>query len=383
MKFSKFNKLTPIESKAASSVLYEDMPRVQFAYSNYNTDPRPNVLVLSRQIHPNTNNELIYGINLNYLSKQQLVKLLKASGQVYSVPEAKRYDRLESLIPDVAQYYRSYDEDFMHKIEKGDLKDFISKVHDGGSDVDTRSKEKADRVDATRDFEQDVRDHTKDTEEQDDDVDAGREAWELERQLYDPETGEENDPEDDKDSETSLEKRRRYRMQQRKLNDIKRRSELERMAKQLRQDTQEPEEFDFGDDNLEVRDPEQDDVLESYYYSPEIGFVWDSQDDYIRSHDVDRFIIERKDIGSILEASVGEKFLSVYDTITGKLIVDLGSDHNVMLHEAGWYSSRCILFETDGRDLLIKHDYCSEDDIDKAINAFKNSTAALLMTESI
>lgn len=376
MKFSDLHEAGPVEAHIAY-VISEAYPRKDFGYSNYNTDPRPSVLVLGAMEHPSTGNELLYGINLNYLSRDQLGKLREEMPRIFGGNSLKsRYRRLKRFAPDIAQYYRSYDTDYIHRVHSGDLDDFVAQATRGGDEVDEPAKDKASKADMAKDIIQKAAEPV-DVTNKDDDVQAGRKAWELERQLYDPDTGTENRPEKDEiaDIDVEKEKEKRYQRQKDDLEDLQRRAEVELLAKQLR-DTEE----------AGIRQPEIDDVEdlgESFYYSPSIGFVWDSPDEYVELHKPNQFIAERKQVPSLLEATHGSKILAAYDIITDSLIMDLGKDHNRMLFEANWGHTRAILFEPDGEELVIKHECCSDDDLQKAINAFQNSIAAMLMAESI
>ena len=82
-------------------------------YSTWKTDPNPNVLVLGSFIHPTTRNNLMAGINLNYLTKRQVDTLR------YYLPEILKNKNLYirywtgvRLLPDVFRsFYRYYNKD--------------------------------------------------------------------------------------------------------------------------------------------------------------------------------------------------------------------------------------------------------------------------------
>jgi hypothetical protein len=378
MKFSEFHELEPSDSKTASRVLCEAYPVVHTKYQAYDTDPRPNILVLGRWKNENTKNNLLAGLNLNYMSSDQLKQLRKRMKDIFSKKSLKnRYWRVKRYLPDIAEYYRTYDEKYVHGIERGDFDDYLSGATVGGKDVKDMDKEKAKETDDQRDLERSIDEPEKEPEDQDDALELDRKAWELGRQMHDPRTDKPTSPERSKTVDIQREKQKRRRRQRREKQDLERRAEVQRLAKQLREPPPE--------DEVEAEWPSQssvDDVYESTYYSPDIGFVWDSTEDYVRHHSPQEFIAEREGIGSILEASRGRRILAAYDTIGDRLVVDLGNDHNTMLHEAGWGYTQAILFESDGTEVVIKHELCSEDDLNKAISAFRNSVIPALMAEA-
>src|SRR4051812_4445420 len=92
-----------------SVLLTEADPRVaSFRYANYDTDPKPRVLVMGKYTPASTGNELIAGVNLNYLSQGQSAKLAKSARKLFGDGSLKiRYRRLKKLLPDISQYYRT------------------------------------------------------------------------------------------------------------------------------------------------------------------------------------------------------------------------------------------------------------------------------------
>ncbi len=384
MKFNKINTARPSDRLLSDDIIAEAYPRRQFSYANYTTDPRPNVLILGRMRHPSTGNNLTYGVNLNYLSKSQIASLRKMLPNIFNEKNLKaRYWKLRDTLPDVAKYYRSYDNDYIHKVEVGDLDDFMSQMPKSTDKVDATDKQAAKTTIAAKDAEDSLEPSIKlsDPEVDDDPVDHDRQAWEIDRQLYNPDTKKKNVPEKDEyDIDAEIEKDDRYKMQRRKAKDLKRRAELERFTKQLQQADQEETTSNFDNDLEDVE--ELATAAESYYYSPNIGFVWDSPHNYVKYHKPNDFIAERKEIGSILKSSVGEKVLAAYNILSKELIVDLGSDHNLMLHEANWNNSLTILFEPVGNEVVIQYEHCLSEDLENAVHTFQNSIVPMLMAEA-
>ncbi|MFM5960275.1 MAG: hypothetical protein ACKOQ2_24485, partial [Dolichospermum sp.] len=99
-------------------LIYSDMlilekgegPRWKFRYSNFNVDPSPDILLLGAYRHPNTGNNLVGGINLHYLNKQQLDKLANILPKVMNARNLYyRYHVGKRLAPEIFKnYYRTY-----------------------------------------------------------------------------------------------------------------------------------------------------------------------------------------------------------------------------------------------------------------------------------
>jgi len=99
-------------------------------YGNYKVDPRPLVVQLGKWRHPSTGNMLVGGINLNYLSDDQLERLRKYGPDLLQYKNLKnRYWRGRSLLPDVfdsdSGFYRTYNQDYIRIIDLGSLR-FLS-----------------------------------------------------------------------------------------------------------------------------------------------------------------------------------------------------------------------------------------------------------------
>jgi hypothetical protein len=105
----------------AEVVLCEDGegPRWKFDYSNFNNDPNPDILLLGAYRHPTTRNNLVGGINLNYLTQKQYTELAKelpkimAAGSLY-----RRYHLGKRLLPDIfANCYRTYNAAYIRGVD--------------------------------------------------------------------------------------------------------------------------------------------------------------------------------------------------------------------------------------------------------------------------
>lgn len=95
------------------------------SYSNANVDPRPNVLALGRWVnHKGT--KLLCGVNLNYLSDDQVLDLQKNLQNILKDRNLKRrVRRLRSVLPQIFdRAYRTYNQDHVRIIAPGTLKFF-------------------------------------------------------------------------------------------------------------------------------------------------------------------------------------------------------------------------------------------------------------------
>lgn len=111
-----------------SRIFCEDMvilesgegPRWRFRYSNFKNDPTPDILLLGSYQHPRTRNNLVGGINLHYLSKEQIENLSKVLPQIMAARNLYgRYHTGKRLIPDVFEHsYRTYNAAYIHGVKQ-------------------------------------------------------------------------------------------------------------------------------------------------------------------------------------------------------------------------------------------------------------------------
>lgn len=112
-----------VESSFFSIAINEDEegPRWKFGYDgNRVNDPTPDILLLGAYRHPNTGNNLVGGINLNYITPEQRDQL------AYALPEIMRQGNLKNrywtgrkLVPEVFNnFYRTYNSSFIRGVQK-------------------------------------------------------------------------------------------------------------------------------------------------------------------------------------------------------------------------------------------------------------------------
>jgi hypothetical protein len=123
-------------------------------YTNTNVDPKPKVFLLGRWRHPSTNNQLVAGINLNYLSKTQLDKLRYYAPEILKNKDLyTRYWVGRRLVPDVFEtFYRTYRKDRITSVNLATLRYMTPRELEKTGDT-----EKAARLQKRRDQLKDLR----------------------------------------------------------------------------------------------------------------------------------------------------------------------------------------------------------------------------------
>lgn len=98
----------------------EEGPRWRFNYANWHQDPAPDILLLGAYRHPRTGNNLVGGINLNYISPEQRDKVARALPEIMKSGNLKsRYWAGRRLVPDVFEnFYRTYNSSFIRGVQK-------------------------------------------------------------------------------------------------------------------------------------------------------------------------------------------------------------------------------------------------------------------------
>ena len=97
-----------------------EAPRWRFQYDNFNNDPAPDILLLGSYKHPRTGNNLVGGINLHYLNKEQVDALATALPSIMSGGNLYgRYHQGLRVLPDIFDnYYRTYNAAFIRGVRQ-------------------------------------------------------------------------------------------------------------------------------------------------------------------------------------------------------------------------------------------------------------------------
>lgn len=99
----------------------DEGPRWQFNYNGKKvTDFNPDILLLGAYKHPTTGNNLIGGINLNYISPKQRDEIAYALPQIMDSKDLlDRYWIGRSLLPEIFKnYYRTYNPKYIRGVKK-------------------------------------------------------------------------------------------------------------------------------------------------------------------------------------------------------------------------------------------------------------------------
>lgn len=115
---------TVVEAKFFEFINEEgEGPKWGFTYGNWKHDPRPEILLLGSYQHPTTGNNLVGGINLHYLNKQELDDLAKVLPQIMQAGNLySRYHLGKRLLPGVFDSkYRTYNAAHIQGVERGTI----------------------------------------------------------------------------------------------------------------------------------------------------------------------------------------------------------------------------------------------------------------------
>ena len=123
MKLSDAHDLAVSEARYSfETVILEDGegPRWKFSYDNWHRDPEPDILLLGAFRHPNTNNNLVGGINLHYINQDQRDRLARSLPAIMKSNSLKRrYWVGRQLVPDVFNnFYRTYNAQYIRGVTK-------------------------------------------------------------------------------------------------------------------------------------------------------------------------------------------------------------------------------------------------------------------------
>lgn len=137
--------------------------RWKFDYENFQHDPTPDVLVLGSYNHPNTHNDLVGAINLNYLDnrdKNDLRRILPDLTRIKGLKKRSRYVR--EMLPFVFDNaYRQYNINHISNLKRGVLYPVYGVLRKDDETADAarnREKEQADLEPQRITAQQDIRD---------------------------------------------------------------------------------------------------------------------------------------------------------------------------------------------------------------------------------
>lgn len=95
-------------------------PRWSFEYENFKNDPSPDILLLGAYKNPNTGNNLVGGINIHYLSSEQIEQLARALPRIMQARNLyNRYHIGKRLLPDIFDnFYRTYNAAYINNVKQ-------------------------------------------------------------------------------------------------------------------------------------------------------------------------------------------------------------------------------------------------------------------------
>lgn len=115
---------------------------LSFDYDNWQVDPEPKVLQLGMWIHPTTGNALVAGVNLNYLTEEQIQRLRYYLPEILRTRNLKqRYWEGRRLLPDIFNnFYRTYDRNNISVVTPSTLRFMQPKELEKGGEQDRATK---------------------------------------------------------------------------------------------------------------------------------------------------------------------------------------------------------------------------------------------------
>jgi len=322
---------TKMEMAYYGKLLKEDKEgRVfRFKYERAKTDPNPRVLVLGRWQHPETKNKLVAGLNLNYLTKDELARLNNNLEEIMSPAALRtRWWTGYGLLPDIwMKAYRQYDERYVHGARQTDFSpdtdDYIEPQGAASEPPGATEKEiaKLKELEAKRTGEE-----PKDKE---------RSIWRmgkgtirkiinyLKKKLSRKDKGEKK-----ASALKSLEKEKEQE-QERTIDDLER-LEQEKEAEEAEELEDEIEDDEEHRESFESR-------LNTIIESKNKRLRWKSYNNYIYWHRPDKFVeYQDKLKGSICDYAQGGKLTIVCNNETGDMVIDFCDNINDVLLESGW-----------------------------------------------
>lgn len=353
-------------------------PVLRFDYERAKHDPKPRVLVLGRWQHPQTGNRLVVGINLNYLSKDELAQL-----KTY-LPQIMRPSRLKNrwwvgyglLKGTWLKAYRQYDERFIHTVRHADIGpapvDFEQprqpgepEDKSGGAETVAKLKELEATKKGAPPKEPEKRGVMRlagDTIKRMVAMIRNKLSRNRQRKQAKDEVGK-IPPEIRKDT---LDAKSTKDAENKKLQ----RDVEDRLKK--KKEAQKPDETKFNEiDNLEdIEDEHGDrdnpdepkegtlrdiDMLIEAVVEPK-RLHWKSPNNYIYWHNPERFTEYQPRLrGSVLDYSHGTSLIAVYNIVEDKMVLDLVDHPAEILASTGWTWGDTIRV-TCGKEPLVEYD---------------------------
>lgn len=115
---------------------------LSFDYDTWKVDPTPKVLQLGLWMHPSTGNPLVAGVNINYLTDEQIQRLRYYLPEILRTRNLKmRYWEGMRLLPDIfTNFYRTYNRDNINVVSPSTLRYLQPKELEKGGEADRATK---------------------------------------------------------------------------------------------------------------------------------------------------------------------------------------------------------------------------------------------------
>ena len=320
----------------------------KFKYPNYNSDPRPNILALGQYKHPTSGNDLIAGINLNYLDKPQIQQLRQAMPRFLRFKNLRqRYWAGRKLLPDLfASAYRTYNKDLVQAITPDKLQTFEKpKQPDRQADIDRQTElvkatqmlqKQQDQVTAHAKQHQHVEPDLPTQQDTDQEIQALQQQTAQQRQPIQPQPQkqQQNQP-----IATDNEPIAEPPAQANKIPQKTRKMAKTPLEKELEQEKNlpiepEPEETLEGTPDNEQLKKEQE-LAKECRVMP-FGVVWPNKQSYIKWHDPAMVGTVIRQLNETVLNSARGPVLMVKNNRTGQVVVDRAQDHAQLIADAGW-----------------------------------------------
>jgi len=318
------------DSLAATETLWprellSELRAVHFNYARAEHDRTPRVLLLDTRpwVHPDTGNKLAFGLNLDYLNEKEIAMVKRLWSRITTPNDPRiRFKLLKLAMPSIVKKaYRSYDSNFIRSVEIGDIEptppDYEKpKQLFEPSDAETMPPEQA-------------------------------AALHKVTQLVAQKKGE---PPQDPDKEPGL-----TRLSQDTIINIakllKAKQDRNREKEALPKKPEPGSELEPGPDI----EPDTDDLKRSILdYEAGEGFlsrlspiieamiepkalIWDGTENYIYWHNPQKFTEYQPRLrGKVLDYANGGKLIVAYNTMEGRMVVDLADSVEEILANTGW-----------------------------------------------
>lgn len=361
MIIAQLSEITPIEILIEKSLRdtgnsRKRYPRSKFKYINYQADPKPDVLILGTWYNKNSKNELLAGINLNYLSDAQIIKLQQSLKKIYGHRTLRsRYRAIKRLLPDVAKYYRTYNQKYIRAITSSEMTSY-------------KRDEPIDRNEPDRNYDKTAWTVKKRVDKAQDKLDKKQDKVQpLAKTLNAKE----------KEDKEIIDKELAKRIEQEKEQyvELTKKANIERAVNAMDKNSYEldninddeiEKDLDEPEDNIDEldRDPyEYDEITDvddvddevkteevTQYYLPHFGYVWPSKTSYITHHTMPLFDNLRKS---------GNRFKVIINVKNDAILIDDADSFEHMLVESGWDYKHVITIDCND-NYCVSYECCDE-----------------------